>query len=121
MPRSLLLALLLALPPLAALPLAGCADASGDLVGTWRQTEANEDGLTTRYTFFADGRAQIVVRPPAGAAQTYTARYLLEADTVLTLRDDQGAERFVAHVLGDTLDLRSPVTGQRTTLFRVGG
>ena len=116
MRRRLLLSTLLLLPPLA-----GCADAGDDLVGTWRQTNQTEDGITTRYTFFADGRAQIVVRPEVGAAQAFTARYLMQDDTLLTLRDKQGAERFVAYVFGDTLDLRSPVTGQRTTLLRVGG
>lgn len=89
-------------------------------MGTWRQTEAAEGGLTTRYTFFADGRAQIVVRPAVGDAQTFTAAYRLEADT-LTLEDPQGAERFVARVSGDTLALSSPITGQETTLLRVGG
>ena len=115
-----------ALPsPLSALAglllLAACSDASDALVGTWRQTLPDSEGLTARYTFFADGRAQIVVRPPVGEAQTFTARYLLDADTLLTLRDAQGAERFVARVTGDTLSLRSPATGQSTLLFRVGG
>ena len=104
-----------------AVAVGGCSDASADLVGTWRQASVREDGITTRYTFFADGRAQIVVRPPAGDAQTYGARYRVEADTLLTLQDAQGAERFVARVRGDTLRLKSPVTGQSTTLFRVGG
>ena len=90
-------------------------------MGTWRQTGASDDGLQTRYTFFADGRAQIVVRPELGDAQTYTARYRLDADTLLTLQDPQGAERFVARVHGDTLALSSPLTGRRTTLIRVGG
>lgn len=103
------------------LPLAGCADASDELVGTWRQTSADEDGITTRYTFFADGRAQIVVRPDVGAAQTFTARYLLRSDSLLTLRDAQGAEQFVARISGNSLELSSPVTGLRTTLLRVGG
>ncbi|OZC02104.1 hypothetical protein [Rubricoccus marinus] len=102
-------------------PLAACGDASGDLVGTWRQIGADDDGIMTRYTFFADGRAQIVVRPSVGDAQTFSARYLLRSDTLLTLRDQQGAEQFVARVSGDTLDLSSPVTGMRTTLLRVGG
>lgn len=62
-----------------------------------------------------------MVRPPVGEAQTYTARYLLDADSLLTLQDPQGAERFVARVSGDTLALKSPITGQRTTLLRVGG
>ena len=101
--------------------LSGCADPSADLVGTWRQSGAMEDGITTRYTFFADGRAQIVVRPPAGDAQTYGARYRVEADTLLTLQDAQGAERFTARVQGDTLRLHNPVTGQSTMLYRVGG
>ena len=90
-------------------------------MGTWRQTGASDDGLQTRYTFFADGRAQIVVRPPAGDAQTYAARYRVDADSLLTLQDAQGAERFVARVQGDTLRLRSPITGQSTMLYRVGG
>ena len=99
----------------------GCSDASADLVGTWRQADVREDGITTRYTFFADGRAQIVVRPPAGAAQSYGARYRVDADTLLTLQDAQGAERFTARVRGDTLRLHNPVTDLRTTLFKVGG
>lgn len=103
------------------LTLGACSDPGADLVGTWRQAAADDDGLTTRYTFFADGRAQIVVRPDAGEAQTYAARYRVEADTLLTLQDAQGAERFVARVSGDTLRLHSPVTGRRTMLFRVGG
>lgn len=102
-----------------ALALGACADPGADLVGTWRQATEGEDGLTTRYTFFADGRAQIIVRPPAGDAQTYAARYRVEADSLLTLQDAQGAERFVARVTGDTLRLRSPATGRRTLLFRV--
>ncbi|HIG74479.1 MAG TPA: hypothetical protein EYQ24_07865 [Bacteroidetes bacterium] len=104
-----------------ALALSACSDSGAEFVGTWRQASVREDGITTRYTFFADGRAQIVVRPPAGAAQTYGARYRVEADSLLTLQDAQGAERFVARVTGDTLRLRSPVTGRRTMLYRVGG
>ena len=108
---------LLALGPV----LGACSDPGADLVGTWRQAAEGRDGLTTRYTFFADGRAQIVVRPPAGDAQTYSARYRVESDSLLTLQDAQGAERFVARVTGDTLRLQSPATGEKTTLFRVGG
>ena len=118
MPRRPLLLLALA-GALAGPALAGCADASDALVGTWRQAEAPSDSVTTRYTFFADGRAQIVVRPRVGNAQTYTARYLLDADTLLTLRDSQGAERFAARVAGDTLALYSPLTGRRTVLYRL--
>ena len=113
------LALVAALAACSLLP--GCADPGADLVGTWRQASAQDDGITTRYTFFADGRAQIVVRPEVGDAQTYGARYRVEADSLLTLQDAQGAERFVARVTGDTLRLSSPVTGRSTTLFRVGG
>ena len=115
------LVLAMSLAAVAGTALAGCGDSSDALVGTWRQAQADPEGIVSRYTFFADGRAQIVVRPPVGSAQTFTARYRVEADTLLTLRDAQGEERFAAHVAGDTLALRSPLTGQRTVLVRVSG
>ncbi|MEM1056479.1 MAG: hypothetical protein AAGI52_13230 [Bacteroidota bacterium] len=99
----------------------GCSDPGADLVGTWRQASAREDGITLRYTFFADGRAQIVVRPEVGDAQTFAARYRVEDDSLLTLQDAQGEESFVARVTGDTLRLRNPLNGQRSMLYRVGG
>lgn len=101
---------------LAFLLAAGCDDRAG-LVGTWQP--AGADTLAARYTFFADGRARIVTRPPAGEPQVYEARYASAGDTLLTLEDAQGAERFRMQLTGDTLWLQSPVTGQDTRLARV--
>lgn len=98
--------------------LAGCDDRT-TLVGTWRPAAA--DSLGARYTFLADGRARIVTRPPGGEAQVYEARYALAGDTLLTLEDGQGRERFRMRLTGDTLWLQSPVTGMDTRLARVRG
>lgn len=106
-------ALLLAL---AALGLAACGERAPDLVGTWEPTA---DSLAARYTFFADGRARIVARMPGAPPQVYDARYAVTGDSLLTLSDAQGAERFRLRAGGDTLWLQSPVTGQATRLVRV--
>lgn len=99
----------------ALLLLAGCAQDADRLVGTWELPAG--DGR--RYSFFADGTARILVPAPPGSTEplAVSARYTL-ADSVLTLADEQGAERFVVHVRGDTLVLRVPEAFTRTTLVR---
>lgn len=97
------------------LALAGCRGAD-TLPGTW-QPEA--DTLAARYTFFADGRARIVARPPGTEPQVYEARYTISGDSLLTLSDAQGSERFRMRLTRDTLWLQSPVTGLDTRLVRV--
>ena len=101
----------------ALLLLAGCASDADRLVGTWELL----DGDGRRYSFFADGTARILVPPADGLADplAIAARYTL-ADSVLTLADDQGAERFVVRVRGDTLVLRVPEAATQTTLVRAG-
>lgn len=94
---------------------AGCGGAD-TLPGTW---EPAADTLAARYTFFADGRARIVTRPPGDEPQVYEARYAVAGDTLLTLSDAQGSERFRMRLTRDTLWLQSPVTGQDTRLVRV--
>ena len=86
-------------------PLVGCS-ADGDYVGTWRP--AGPDSLGARTTFRADGTARFVERPPVGEPQTYDARYEVSGDSVLTLSDAQGAERFRVRLDGDTLRLQEP-------------
>lgn len=98
------------------LAMSACAPDGADLVGTWEPTA---DTLAARYTFFADGRARIVARMPGGAPQLYEARYTLTGDSLLTLSDPQGAERFRVRATQDTLWLQSPVTGLDTRLVRV--
>ena len=85
-------------------------------VGTWQQADA---GASTRYTFFADGRARIVERIGPGEARAYEARYVIDGDSILALSDEQSVERFQIRLTGDTLRIRSPETGQATTLVRV--
>lgn len=94
--------------------LAACADAPPALTGTWLPADAAD----ARYTFFADGRARIVVHADGDTPQVYEARYRLAGDTLLTLADDQGSERFRVRLDGDTLHLASPATGRTTHLVR---
>lgn len=117
-PRPALLCALLALAA-TPLPLAGCGDAPPALTGTWLPTDARHaDGATdARYTFFADGRARIIMSA-GDVPQVYEARYDLAGDTLLTLTDDQGSERFRVRLDGDTLHLGSPTTGRTTRLVR---
>lgn len=107
---------------LAVLP--ACGDAPPALTGTWLPADAAD----ARYTFFADGRARIVMHAPTAdpgggtapddAPQVYEARYDLAGDTLLTLADEQGSERFRVRLDGDTLHLASPATGRTTRLVR---
>ena len=98
--------------------LAGCGgDGTAPYVGTWRPVEA--DSLGVRYTFFADGTARILVRPPLGEPEAYTAQFTVADDSLLTLSDAQGAERVHVHLDGDTLRLESPASGQRTVWVRM--
>lgn len=100
--------------------LAGCrGDARGPYVGTWEP--AGADTLGMRYSFFADGTARIIARPPLGEPQAFDARYEVAGDSVLTLSDTQGSERFHVRLDGDTLRLSSPASGQQTAWVRVGG
>ena len=98
------------------LAVAGCG--RDGLPGTW-QPAPGADSLSARYTFFADGRARIVTRPPGAEPRVYEARYETAGDSVLTLSDGQGSERFRMRLGGDTLWLQSPVTGMDTRLVRV--
>lgn len=107
-------ALLVASAPM--LP-SGCTTKGDPFVGTWQREMP--DGITMRYTFLADGTARIAAIPPAGPAQTYTASYRVESDSLLTLSDAEGAERFVARVVDDRLVLRAPPSGARSVLSRV--
>lgn len=93
--------------------LAGCSDAPPALTGTWLPS----DTTAARYTFFADGRARIVLHA-GDAPQVFEARYEVAGDTLLTLADDQGSERFRIRLDGDTLHLRSPSTGRATHVVR---
>ena len=96
--------------------LAGCrADAA--YVGTWRP--AGDDSLGSRTTFRADGTARIVERPPVGEARAYDFRYDVAGDSVLTLSDAQGAERFRVRLRGDTLRLESPGGGAARVWVRL--
>ena len=112
-PRSLCLLCLLAVGGAA---LAGCA-ADGDYVGTWRPT--GPDSLGSRATFRADGTARFVERPPVGEPQAYDARYEVSGDSVLTLSDAQGTERFRVALDGDTLHLRAAAGGAETVWVRM--
>ena len=114
-PRRLILLALLT----ASLTATGCADDT--LAGTWQPAPdaATADTLGMRYTFFADGRARIVTQPPGAEAEVYEARYATAGDTLLTLSDTQGSERFRMRLTADTLWLQSPATGQDTRLVRL--
>lgn len=97
----------------------GCgSDGRGPYVGTWQQANAPAS-TSTRYTFFADGRARIVERLTPREAQTYEARFFIVGDSVLTLSDQQESERFQIRLTEDTLRIRDPNTGSTNTLVRV--
>jgi hypothetical protein len=99
--------------------LAGCdGDASDRLVGSWEPAGGGAEA-EMRYTFFADGRASIVARPALGAPATFDARYDVSGDTLLTLSDAEGTERFRLTVTTDTLHLASPATGRAAAFVRV--
>ena len=111
------LALVFAVSALLALP--GC-DGGGGLVGTWRA--AGPDSLSMRYTFFGDGTARIVERPPGGEPVTYDARYEVLGDSILALRWLDGTApdgRFRLALDGDTLHLENPAGGLRTAWVRL--
>lgn len=97
--------------------LAGCGGDGPGYVGTWRPVET--DSLGVRYTFFADGTARIILRPTVGEPEAFGARYAVEGDSLLTLSDDQGAERFRVRLRGDSLWLRSPASGRETVWTRM--
>ena len=89
---------------LALLGAAACTgDARSPYVGTWEPAGDGE----ARTTFFADGTARIV-RLDGDEPQTFEARFEVLGDSVLTLYDDQGAERFAVRLDGDTLRLWTP-------------
>ena len=111
MPRVLLLCLVLTL--------AACDDGGG-IVGTWEPAGGPGGSPASRTTFFANGSARIVARAADGP-EAYDARYTVSGDTLLTLADGQGSERFRLRVSRDTLVLESPATGSRTVLTRVRG
>ena len=96
---------------------AGCrGDAHSPYVGTWEPAEA--DLLGTRTTFFADGTARIVRRVD-GEPQAFDARFDVVGDSLLTLADDQGAERDRVRLDGDTLWLWAPGGGPQTVWVRI--
>lgn len=101
--------------------LAVCASACGGpgdpYVGTWERS--GPDARGSRTTFRADGTARIVERPPVGEPQTYDAQYEVTGDSVLTLSDGQGAERFRVRLDGDTLRLQSPGGEMETVWVRL--
>ena len=111
--RSAVLACLVVLGGAAA----GCGADSAGYVGTWRPAE--DDSLGSRTTFRADGTARFVERPPVGEPQAYDARYEVSGDSVLTLSDDRGAERFHLRLDGDTLRLQSPEGGAERVWVRM--
>ncbi|MEO0558530.1 MAG: hypothetical protein AAF170_10140 [Bacteroidota bacterium] len=99
--------------------LAGCgSEGRGAYVGTWQQANPSTETFT-RYTFFADGRARIVERLTPREAQTYEAEFSIAGDSLLTLSDATETERFQIRLSGDTLWIRSPITGSTNTLVRV--
>ena len=108
----------LLLAALAAVALGGCGNGDrGAYVGTWRPATA--DSLGTRTTFFADGTARIIRHVPLGEPQAFDARFDVSGDTLLTLSDPQGAERFRVRLDGDTLRLWSPDGGPETVWVRL--
>ncbi len=110
---------MLRLLPVLALALGALAGCTADepYVGTWRA--ASDDSLGVRYSFYADGTARIIVRPPIGEPQSFSAQYAVHGDSVLTLSDEQGTERFRVRLDGDTLRLHSPASGQETAWVRL--
>ena len=86
-------------------------------VGTWRS--AGPDSLGMRYTFFADGTARIVERPPGREPRSYDARYDIVGDSVLTLRDQIDDARFRVRLDGDTLRLENTASGQQNAWVRL--
>lgn len=101
--------------------IAGCtSDASDRLVGTW-EPASEAGGPQMRYTFFADGRARLLARPELGEPQSFEARFTVSGDTVLTLSDSEGTERFGFSLAKDTLRLTSPATGEAAAFVRVQG
>ena len=117
-PRMMLRPFSLSLLTLAAALLGGCGEGDrGTYVGTWRPASA--DTLGTRTTFFADGTARILRHAPLGEPQAFDARFEVSGDTLLTLSDAQGAERFRVRLDGDTLRLWSPDGGPATVWVRL--
>lgn len=107
---------LLAVLAIALGALTGCGSDEA-YVGTWRP--ASGDTLGRRYSFYADGTARIIVRPPVGEPQSFSAQYTVAGDSLLTLSDDQGTERFQVRLDGDTLWLHSPINDQETAWVRM--
>lgn len=91
--------------------LAGCGnDPPGPLVGTWRDVSSaqmDSSGMSMTYTFGANGMLDITWQRPLMRDTVLTADYKMQWDSVLTLSDPRGSEQFIAHVIGDTLRLRS--------------
>ncbi|MEM7788097.1 MAG: hypothetical protein AAF594_10260 [Bacteroidota bacterium] len=95
---------------------AGCAsDPQAPYVGTW---VPEADSLDTRTTFFADGTARIV-RRLGGEPQAFEARFEVRGDTLLTLFDPDGAERFRVRLDGDTLRLGATAGGPEAVWVRL--
>ena len=90
---------------------------NGAYVGTWRA--AGPDSLGMRYTFFADGTARIVARPPGAEPASYDARYTIVGDSMLTLRDQIDDAQFRVRLDGDTLHLENPASGRRNAWVRL--
>lgn len=96
---------------------AGCQDdPQGPYVGTW--VPASGDTTGARTTFFADGTARIVRRLD-GEPQAFEARFEVRGDTLLTLYDPEGAERFQVRLDADTLRLWTPDGGPEAVWVRL--
>lgn len=121
--RALLPARLATVAVATAVGLAACSDTAAPLTGTWEPdaAAASEAPLGERVTFYADGRVRIVApdaRPDADAPDVFDARYATDGDSLLTLSDAQGSERFRMRLDADTLWLEAPSTGQASRLVR---
>lgn len=89
----------------------GCSDQPPDaLIGTWENPSSDGmdgPGMSLIYTFARDGTLDIAWTRPLQTDTVLQANYRMQWDSVLTLSDARGSEQFIAHVIGDTLILRS--------------
>ncbi len=91
--------------------LGGCGnDAHDPLAGTWERVssaEMDSSGMSLVYTFGGDETLNIAWSRPLQPDTVLVANYHIQWDSVLTLSDARGSEQFIAHVIGDTMILRS--------------
>jgi hypothetical protein len=87
------------------------------VVGAWRTV----DGEARVFNFERDGSLRIGRPPGLGASVTLAFRYRFEDDSTMAVHPANSTETewLVVRVVGDTLRLRLPETGEETRLVRI--